>query len=101
MSAVNTQIRRNKIMVSGDFTIKNSLGLHMRPAGILTNAMTAFDSDVTIVKDGENINAKSIMHVMAACIKFGTQIQVKCEGVDETAALDKFTELVQSGFGEE
>lgn len=88
-------------MVSAEFTIKNSLGLHMRPAGALTNAMTPFNAEVTIIKDGESVNAKSIMHVMAACIKYGTQIKVECDGEDEVAALAKFKELVESGFGEE
>lgn len=88
-------------MVSKKFTIKNSQGLHMRPAGILTNALKDFDSDVTIIKDGEDVNAKSIMNVMAACIKFGAEIEVQCNGQDEQAALDKFTELAESGFGEE
>lgn len=88
-------------MISKEFTIKNSLGLHMRPAGTLTAAMNKFDSDVTIIKDGDSINAKSIMHVMASCIKFGVQIQVQAEGTDEQAAMDKFEELVESGFGEE
>lgn len=87
-------------MVSKKFTIKNSQGLHMRPAGILTNGLKEFDSDVTIIKDGENVNAKSIMNVMAACIKFGAEIEVQCVGNDEQAALDKFEELAESGFGE-
>lgn len=88
-------------MVSKKFIIKNSQGLHMRPAGILTNALKGFDSDVTIIKEGEEVNAKSIMNVMAACIKFGAEIEVQCNGDDEQVALDKFTELVESGFGEE
>jgi len=87
-------------MVSSKFTISNAQGLHMRPAGILTNALKGFDSEVTIIKDGEEVNAKSIMNVMAACIKFGAEIEVQCDGPDEQVALDKFTELVASGFGE-
>lgn len=88
-------------MVAKKFIIKNSQGLHMRPAGILSHAMNAFDSDVTIIKDGEGLNAKSIMNVMAACIKYGTEIEVQCNGTDEQVALDKFEELVNNGFGEE
>ena len=87
-------------MVSKKITIKNSQGLHMRPAGILTNGIKGFDSEISIIKDGETINAKSIMNVMAACIKFGTEIEVQCVGIDEQAALDKFIELAESGFGE-
>lgn len=88
-------------MVAKKLTIKNAHGLHMRPAGMLTKEMAVFDCDVTIKKNNEKINAKSIMHVMAACLKFGQEIEVECEGADEQAALDKFTELVESGFGEE
>jgi len=87
-------------MVSKKITIKNSQGLHMRPAGILTNGIKGFDSEISIIKDGETINAKSIMNVMAACIKFGTEIEVQCVGTDEQAALDKIIELAESGFGE-
>ncbi|WP_167958123.1 HPr family phosphocarrier protein [Anaerosporobacter faecicola] len=87
-------------MVSKQFTIKNEQGLHMRPAGVVTKEMMKFNSDVTIVVNGATINAKSIMNVMAACIKFGTEIEVQCNGEDEDAALAKFEELYSNGFGE-
>lgn len=87
-------------MVSKKFTIKNEQGLHMRPAGLVAKAMMKFSSDVNLVVNGSTVNAKSIMNVMAACIKCGTEIEVQCNGADEEAALAKFEEIYNNGFGE-
>lgn len=87
-------------MVSANFTIKNSEGLHMRPAGVLVKAVTPFNSSVTIIFNGNEVNAKSIMHVIGACIKCGAEIEVRCDGDDEVQALETVTKLVESGFGE-
>ncbi|WP_310604617.1 HPr family phosphocarrier protein [Anaerosporobacter sp.] len=87
-------------MVNKKYTIKNAQGLHMRPAGVVTKEMIKFNSDISILVNGATINAKSIMNVMAACIKCGTEIEVQCNGADEEAALAKFDELYDNGFGE-
>lgn len=87
-------------MITKTFIIKNEQGLHMRPASIMTKAMNAYKCDVTIVKNGLEINGKSIMLVMSACIKYGTEIEVRCNGEDEELAMSKITELIESGFGE-
>lgn len=88
-------------MVSKDFTIKNKMGLHMRPANVFVTEMTKFNSDVNIIMNGKKINGKSIMNIMAACIKFGSEITVECDGADEAEMLAKATELIESGFGED
>lgn len=87
-------------MVSKTITLTNGSGLHMRPAGVLTQAMAPFASNVTIVADGKEVNAKSLMAVVAAGIKCGTEIEIVCEGDDEQAALDAAVELIESGLGE-
>lgn len=87
-------------MVEKKYTIKNAQGLHMRPAGLVTNSMMKFDCDVTMVVNGNNVNAKSIMNVMAACIKCGTDITLVCDGPQENEALAKFDELFESDFDE-
>ena len=81
-------------MVSQTFTITNSQGFHMRPAGTFTSAMGKYQSTVTIVKDGNRIDGKSIMNLIAACIKCGT------EGPDEEAAMKEAAEMISTGFGE-
>lgn len=88
-------------MVSKEFTIKNKMGFHMRPANVFVTKMTGFSSDVNIVFDGKTINGKSIMNIMAACIKSGSTITIECSGEDEVEMLNAASELIENGFGEE
>lgn len=88
-------------MVSKDFTIANKMGFHMRPANVFVTAMTKYSSDVNIVFGDKKINGKSIMNIMAACIKCGSEITIECDGVDEEAMLQEASALIESGFGEE
>lgn len=88
-------------MVSKSFTITNKMGFHMRPANVFVTAMTKYASDVFVVFNGNKINGKSIMNIMAACIKCGSEITVECEGADEEAMLAEAEQLIESGFGEE
>lgn len=88
-------------MVSKEFTIKNKMGFHMRPANVFVTEMTKYASSVNIIFNGKTINGKSIMNIMAACIKCGSKITVECDGADENEMLAEATELIESGFGEE
>lgn len=88
-------------MVSKSFTIKNKMGFHMRPANVFVTAMTKYSSDVNIVFNSKAINGKSIMNIMAACIKCGSEITVECTGADEEAMLNEAAQLIEDGFGEE
>ena len=87
-------------MVSKQTRISNPMGMHMRPAGMFANAMMKFDSDVNLVANGKTVNAKSIMNLIAACIKCGTEVEVQCSGPDEEAALVEAVRLIDSGLGE-
>ena len=87
-------------MVSKQTKIVNPMGMHMRPAGMFANAMMKFDSDVNLVANGKTVNAKSIMNLIAACIKCGTEVEVQCSGPDEEAALVEAVRLIDSGLGE-
>lgn len=87
-------------MVSKQIKIINPMGMHMRPAGMFANAMMKFDSDVNLVANGKTVNAKSIMNLIAACIKCGTEVEVQCSGPDEEAALVEAVRLIDSGLGE-
>ena len=88
-------------MVSKSFTIKNKMGFHMRPANVFVTEMTKFASDVEIEMDGKKINGKSIMNIMAGCIKCGSEITVECDGPDENEMLAAAAKLIESGFCEE
>ena len=87
-------------MVSQKVTIKNPTGLHLRPAGILCKEAMQFKAHITF-RYGENIaNAKSVLSVLGACIKTGDEIELVCDGEDETEALAALVAAVDSGLGE-
>lgn len=87
-------------MVSKTLTIVNPSGLHLRPAGVLSQAAMKFKCDVIIECGEKRIVAKSVLNVMAAGIKCGTQINLICDGEDEEEALKTLTEAIESGLGE-
>lgn len=87
-------------MVSQKIVIKNEQGLHMRPAGVFAKAMTKFQSDVNIVYNGNKTNGKSLLNIIGACIKCGSEIEIECDGADEAEALKTAIELIESGLGE-
>ena len=88
-------------MVSKQLKVVNSQGFHMRPATVFVNAMSKYKSDVTIKFNGLDVNAKSLMNLIAACIKFGSEIEVVANGEDEQAALDEAVQMIEAGLGEE
>ena len=88
-------------MVSKSFTLANKMGFHMRPAQVFVTAMAKYSSDITIKFNGKDINGKSIMNIMAACMKCGSDITVVCSGADEEAMLAEAASIIESGFGEE
>ncbi|MCR4695533.1 MAG: HPr family phosphocarrier protein [Pseudobutyrivibrio sp.] len=87
-------------MVSKKITVTNAQGLHMRPATVFSQAVTKFQSDVKVVFNGTAYDAKSVMMLMAACIKSGSEIEVQCSGSDEKEALDCAIKTIESGLGD-
>lgn len=87
-------------MVSKTVKITNEMGFHMRPANVFVTAMTKYSSDINIIANEKKINGKSIMNIMAACIKCGSEITIECNGTDEQAMLDEAVKLIEDGFGE-
>lgn len=87
-------------MVSQKTTLKNSQGFHMRPAGVFANAMGKYKCDVTIKFNDNEVNAKSLMNIIAACIKCGSEVEIICNGEDEKQALSEAISLIESGLGE-
>ena len=85
-------------MVQKSTKVVDKLGLHMRPANLFVTEMTKFKSNIDIEFDGKEINGKSIMNIMAACIKYGSEITIKCDGEDEQEMLDKAASLIENGL---
>ena len=86
-------------MVSKKVKVVNPSGLHLRPAGVLSQTAMKFKSRTLCGE--KHIVAKSVLNVMAAGIKCGTEITVACDGPDEEEALKTITEAIESGLGEE
>ena len=87
-------------MISKNLTVVNPSGLHLRPAGVLSQTAMKFKSDITIVSGEKKIVAKSVLNVMAAGIKSGTEITLICDGEDEAEAMKTISEAIESGLGE-
>ena len=87
-------------MVSKKITIKNESGLHARPAAILAQAAMKCNSEITRVTPEKTVNPKSILNIMAAAIKKGTEIELQCEGAAEKEDLETLAQLIESGLGE-
>ena len=87
-------------MISKDFTINNTLGLHARPSAQLTQVAARYESEVFIAKNGRRVNAKSIMGVMMLAAGPGATVTVDAEGIDEQQVVDAIGVLIESGFGE-
>ena len=87
-------------MLSRKITIKNPSGLHLRPAGVLSQTAMKFKSDIVIEYGEKRIVAKSVLNVMAAGIKSGTEVNLIVEGEDEEEAMKTLVEDIESGIGE-
>lgn len=87
-------------MVSKKVIVINPTGLHLRPAGDLCNIAIKFNSLITFTHREGTANAKSVLSVLAACIKCGDEIELVCDGTDEDEALTELVKAVESGFGE-
>jgi phosphocarrier protein len=85
----------------GTFTIVNDRGMHARPASKLVRLASSFKSDVTIEKDGEVKNAKSVMGVLLLCGAKGTSLTIHANGDDADECVKAIGALIDSGFGEE
>ncbi|MDY5576571.1 MAG: HPr family phosphocarrier protein [Lachnospiraceae bacterium] len=75
-------------MVSGKVKVIDDTGLHMKPAGILCKKAVKFKSTVKIKNKNGLYNAKSVLSVLGACVRYGDEIELVCEGPDEQEALD-------------
>lgn len=88
-------------MVEKRVRIANKLGLHARAAALLVQAASGFASEVNLVKDGVEVNGKSIMGVMMLAAEMGSEILIRIEGDDEDEAASALVALVEAKFHEE
>lgn len=85
-------------MIEQEIKITNKLGLHARPAALVAKAAGDFKSEIKFVKNGVEINAKSIMGIMMLAAEYGSTIKVLVEGEDEQKAFQKIKEILKQKF---
>jgi phosphocarrier protein len=81
-------------------TIKNELGLHARAAAQFVQTANKFRAEVTVSKDGEEVDGKSILSLMILAAPIGSEIVIKAEGEDAIELLDTLIKLIDNKFGE-
>ena len=74
-------------MKSFSYTVKDELGIHARPAGMLVKEVKNFQSKVTLEKDGKSVDASRLMAVMGMGVKKNQTVTVTVEGDDEGAKM--------------
>ena len=75
-------------MKSFSYTVKDELGIHARPAGMLVKEVKNFQSKVTLERDGKSVDASRLMAVMGLGVKKDQTVTVTVEGNDEDAACE-------------
>ena len=81
--------------------ITNKRGLHARASAKVVEAAARFQSEITILKDGNRVNARSIMGLMMLAASLGSEIGVEADGPDADDAMKAMLALIEARFGEE
>jgi phosphocarrier protein len=85
-------------------TLKNSAGLHARPAALFVQTAGSFRAEVKVsnlTQEGPAVNAKSILGILGLGAECGHTIRIEAEGSDAPEAIASLSTLVESAFGEE
>lgn len=81
--------------------ITNKRGLHARASAKVVEAAARFQSEITIIKDGTRVNARSIMGLMMLAASLGSEIGLEAKGPDADQAMTAMLALIEAKFGEE
>ena len=81
-------------MVEREAVVVPEAGLHARPAAKFVKTAKGYSSDIVLVKDGAEVNAKSSLRLMTLGAKHGEKVVIRAEGEDEEAAADALVALL-------
>ncbi len=85
-------------MQSFTYIIKDELGVHARPAGLIVDEAKKYSATLTMTCDGKRANAARLMAIMAMGIKYGREVTVIAEGDDEAAAIEGMKQLFEANL---
>ena len=80
------------------YIIKDEIGIHARPTGLLAKEAKAFTSKITIEANGKSADVTRLMAVMGLGVKNGAEVVIKAEGDDEDAAIAKMQEFMAANL---
>jgi phosphocarrier protein HPr len=75
-------------------TVKNKQGLHARPAAMFVQVANKYEANITVSRDDEKVNGKSIMGILMLGAEQGSEIILEAEGKDAEAALVELERIV-------
>jgi phosphocarrier protein len=87
-------------MIQRKVKIVNHAGMHTRPASIIVKKAAKYKSDFYIIKDGYQINGKSIIGIMSLAAEYGSELLLQLDGPDEEKAAEEISKYFEEGFGE-
>jgi len=90
-----------KINMERTVVIKNTLGLHARPAALFVQLANKFQSEIFVEKKDQKVNGKSIMGIMTLAAGKGQKITITADGNDAEKAVNALEKLLKDKFGEE
>lgn len=80
--------------VREEVIVKNKAGLHARPAAFFVQTANKYESDITIIKDNQEVNGKSIMGILMLAAEKGSKITIIAKGNDASVAIQELTKIL-------
>lgn len=88
-------------MIEKTYIVSNRLGLHARPASMFVKTTSRYVSHIKIIKDGQEIDGKSIMGILMLAAGPGTELKIVADGPDEGAVIQSLDDLFQRRFDDD
>ena len=82
-------------------TVVNPEGIHLRPADQMVRLASRFESSISVGKNAEMVDCKSILSLMTLGAECGVDLRLEVSGPDASVAMAQLVELIESGFPEE
>lgn len=87
------------MILKKEVIIKNKTGLHARPAAVFVQIANKFDSEITIIKDDQKINGKSIMGILMLAAEKGAKVTIVADGDDAEKAIEELGRTLTEDIG--
>ncbi len=85
-------------MKTFDYTIKDELGIHARPAGMLVKLAKNYESEITLTKEGKTVDCTKLMSLMGLGVKSGNVVTITINGSDEEQAQEGIKEFFEANL---